>query len=797
MDAKKRKAIILGAGPIGLIAGWKLLENGWSVEVYEKENIVGGMCRTWEWGEFLLDTGPHIYHTPDQELAKFWEDEFGDLFVKGEFWCKNIIGDNFNEYWDYPLSWESISRYPKALKEKVLGDLEAINEESKAKARNYSEYMKAQVGPTLSKMFFTTYPEKIWGIPTAEMTPDWAPKRLEFRHKVTPFYHNQWNAAGKFGTGCIYERIKDGLLKLRGKLSLNYEITNIIPDGNNLSKIEFSNGEKLQIKKQDVIISSLPITTTARFLGYESKLSFRGICSIYLAYNRPLILPEGIHWLYYDSDKLYFNRITEPKKLSQFVAPSERTYLTAEITYSMGDKIDLMEPDLLMQQVAEQVEMAGLAKRDELIDSTINKEAYVYPLQYTGYQEELAKTRSVISKFQQVYSMGTGGDFNYADSQILFHKAFDTVAILCGKDFSSTQVIRQTPRCTLNRSVMINGRKMGDGERAYIIAEVGLNHNGSLQIAKQLIDAAVKAGCDAVKFQTFKAESRISRKVKSVKYAETIIGMEETLFDIFDRLSMSFDKQKQLFEYAQDKKIEIFSTPFDFESVDFLESMGVSVFKVASMDLVNIPLIKYIAKIGKPIILSCGMSTLGQVEEAVDAVVQSGNPNLILLHCNSSYPATPEEMNLNVIKTLKQCFNVPVGLSDHTFGLFVSHTAIAIGSDIIERHFTLDRTMEGPDHILSSEPDEIAKLVQTAIKVPAILGNGVKSIQPNEYDTLNTQRKSLYAGCNIKQEQVITEDMIAIKGPGGGLLPKYLDIVIGRVAKQNIEEDYPITWENI
>lgn len=797
MNSNTKKAIILGAGPIGLVAGWKLLENGWSVEVYEKENIVGGMCRTWKWGEFLLDTGPHIFHTPDKELARFWEEEFGDLFIKGDFWCKNVIGDNYNEYWDYPLSWESISRYQKPLKKMVLSELETIDVEDKAKAKNYTDYMKATVGQTLSKMFFKTYPEKVWGISTDEMTPNWAPKRLEFRHKVTPFYHNQWNAAGKFGTGCVYERIKDNILRLGGKLSLNYEVVNIVTDGNDLSKIEFSNGENLQIEKEDVIISCLPITLTSRFLGYKSKLSFRGICSVYLAYNRPAVLPKDIHWLYYDSDRLYFNRITEPKKLSQFVAPPEQTYLTAEITYSRGDKIDLMEPDLLIKLVAEQIEMVGLAKKDELIDSTVNKENYVYPLQYTGYQEELSKTRSVISKFQQLYSLGTGGDFSYTDSQILFHKAFDTVTTLCGKDSLHTQVIRQTPRCTLNRSVMINGRKIGDGEHAFIIAEAGLNHNGSLQIAKRLIDVAVKTGCDAVKFQTFKAETRISRKVKSVKYAETIIGMEETLFDMFDRLSMSFTEQKEIVEYARDKKIEIFSTPFDFESVDFLESIGVSVFKIASMDLVNLPLIKYIAKIGKPIILSCGMSTLGQVEEAVDAVIQSGNPNLILLHCNSSYPAVPEEMNLRVIKTLKRCFNVPVGLSDHTFGLFVAHTAIAIGSDIIERHFTLDRTMEGPDHILSSEPDEIAKLVEMAKKIPAILGDGVKNIKPNEYETLNTQRKSLYAACNIMQGQIITSDMIAIKGPGGGLLPKYLDIVVGRVAKNDIEEDYPITWDNI
>ena len=797
MSNKEKKAIILGAGPMGLVTGWKLLENGWSVEVYEKENMVGGMCRTWKWGAFHVDTGPHIYHTPNKELAKFWEGEFGDLFIKGEFWCKNVSGKNFNEYWDYPLSWESISRYPSDLKRTILDEIASLDSEKKAKARNYTEYMDAQVGPTLRRMFFQTYPSKIWGISTDEMTTDWAPKRIEFRRKVTPFYHNQWNAVGKIGTGCIYERIKDKILKLGGQLNFDSEVQNIIADGKTLKRIEFLNRQPVELQPEDFVISSLPITLTSRFFGYESKLDFRGICSVYLAYQRPSVLPKDIHWLYYGSEEVYFNRITEPKKLSSNVAPEEQTYLTAEITYSKGDEIDAMDSQMLMQHVAEQVEKVGLAKKEDVIDCSFNKEDFVYPVHYMGYQEELAKTRSIVSRFQQLYSVGTGGDFNYADSQILFHKAFDTVAILCEKDSSFTQVIRQTPQCILNKFITINSRKIGKGEPAYIIAEVGLNHNGSLKLAKQLVDAAIGTGCDAVKFQTFKAKSRLSKRVKAVKYAETVIGLEETLFDMFERLAMSFEEQEELFAYANGKGIEIFSTPFDHESVDFLENLGVNLYKIASMDIVNIPLIRHVAKTGKPIIISTGMSTLGQIEEAVEAVRQEGNHNLMLLHCNSSYPATPDEMNLRVILNLQQLFDIPVGLSDHSFGLFASHTAIAIGANLIERHFTLDRTFEGPDHILSSEPDEFAVLVQIAKRVPTVLGDGIKRIQPDEYDTLNTQRKSLYAACDIKTGQTIKKEMVAIKGPGGGLLPKYLDIVVGRVATKDIEEDYPITWEAI
>ena len=191
------------------------------------------------------------------------------------------------------------------------------------------------------------------------------------------------------------------------------------------------------------------------------------------------------------------------------------------------------------------------------------------------------------------------------------------------------------------------------------------------------------------------------------------------------------------------------------------------------------------------------MSTLGQIEEAVETVRSEGNANLILLHCNSSYPAAPEEMNLNVIRTLKQCFKVPAGLSDHTFGLFVSQTAIAIGADAIERHFTLDRTLEGPDHILSSEPAEMTELVSAARRIPAVLGDGIKKIEANEYATINVQRKSLHAARDIRKGQIITRDLVAIKGPGGGLLPRYLDLVVGREARMDIEEDHPITWDAV
>ena len=347
-----KTAYIIGAGPVGLVTGLELIKKNFKVEIYERNNIVGGMCRTWKWSNYLVDTGPHIFHTPNKDLANYWEKEFGDLFVKDDFWCKNVGGSNFDKYWDYPISWESISRYPKNLKKTILEELRKIDSEDKAKAKNYHEYMIGEVGPTLTKLFYTTYPEKIWGIKTKSMTPEWAPKRVEFRNKVTPFYDKQWNAVGKYGTGCIYERIKDQIIKLGGKFHFNYELQSMSYKNNQIQDLNFSKNLTIKILKGDVIISSLPITTTAKMLGYKSKLKFRGIRSVYLSYKKKEILPKNIHWLYYGDKDILFNRVTEPKKLSKYVAPKNSTYITAEITFSRNDKIHKLNEEKLINIVS-------------------------------------------------------------------------------------------------------------------------------------------------------------------------------------------------------------------------------------------------------------------------------------------------------------------------------------------------------------------------------------------------------------------------------------------------------------
>ena len=333
--------------------------------------------------------------------------------------------------------------------------------------------------------------------------------------------------------------------------------------------------------------------------------------------------------------------------------------------------------------------------------------------------------------------------------------------------------------------------------KTYIIAEAGINHKGNYKIAKEFIKQAKRCGADAIKFQSFLPDSRVSKAVKSEKYAEKVIGTQESISQLFKRLSLRFNIQKKIFSYAKKKKMEIFSTPFDTKSADFLEKCKVNIFKIASADLVNLPLIEYVAKKNKPIILSTGMSKISEIDEAVEVVRNTGNQNLILLHCNSAYPSNYAEMNLKFIDTLKKMYDVPIGLSDHTTDLLACKVAISRGCTVIEKHFTLSKTMEGPDHILSSDLKEMTELVDNVENINLLLGDGIKKIQPNEYVTLNAQKKSLYSLKNIKKGETFSEKNICVKGPSGGILPKFKKILIKKKSKNNILSDQPITWDDV
>jgi sialic acid synthase SpsE/protoporphyrinogen oxidase len=795
-----KKVYIIGAGPSGLIAGWELAKKGINVVIFEKSNITGGMCRSWKEKNYILDTGPHIYHTPDASLSESWKNNFGDILIEGDFWSKNTVEGDINQLVDYPLSWESINNFELGLKEKIFTEISIRDQNKSIGAKTFSEYVNNLVGPTLAKMFFTKYPEKVWGIPTHELTSEWAPKRIEIRKNITPFYTGQYAAVGKYGTGCVYDRIRDEILKLGGEVKLNEGVTSIDIENNTCVTLN-TNDNKTYSVLDGTVVSTMPITLLGKMMGINTTLKFRGICTVYLGIkNEKLKWPEGVHWLYFDKTELYFNRITNSTSLSKHVSPENYTLISIESTYSKGDKFDSVSPTEIITSIINQVQSTGLLNANDVEFSTINKEDFVYPLQFPGYQDDLSKLTAKIDSIHNLYSIGTGGDFNYADSQVIFYKANDLVEIISNKFSSFTQTVKKKQRIDFRSNFHINDVQVGiNSKQPIVIAEIGLNHNGNIDLAYKLVDEAVNCGLKFVKLQAYQSgNSRVSNKVKSANYVEKITEQEETLSQMFDKYNLSFEQQKKIFEYARSKGLIIFSTPFDIESANFLNNeLKPDCYKIASVDLVNLPLISHVANFGKPMILSCGMSSLTEIEDALDAVSAKENDKLILLHCISSYPAPIEEMNLNVINTLQNTFKVPVGLSDHSLGLLASTIALANGACVIERHFTLDRLMEGPDHILSSQPEEMLELVYISKSINKIKGDGIKRIENGEYTNINSQRKCLYVNKNLKSGDTLKLEDLTIKGPAGGILPKYLNLVVGKILQESIESDYPLTWEKL
>ena len=338
----------------------------------------------------------------------------------------------------------------------------------------------------------------------------------------------------------------------------------------------------------------------------------------------------------------------------------------------------------------------------------------------------------------------------------------------------------------IGMKIRIEDKLIGEEEPCFIIAEAGVNHNGSVELAKKLIDAAKDAGADAVKFQTFKTENVVVKDAQKAEYQKETTG-EGSQYEMIKKLELTEEDFRELADYAEKKDIMFLSSPFDKESVDLLHELDVPAFKVGSGEITNLPLLRYIAKKEKPIILSTGMSTLGEIEEALDVIRSEGVEDIILLHCVSNYPARIEDVNLRAMGTLKQAFKLPVGFSDHTLGITAPIAAVALGACVIEKHFTLDRNLPGPDHKASLEADELKEMVKAIREVEKALGDGIKRPTKEEEEIKKVARRSIVAKVDISKGAIITEDMLDVKRPGTGIEPKYLKFIIGRKTKEDIK----------
>lgn len=344
-------------------------------------------------------------------------------------------------------------------------------------------------------------------------------------------------------------------------------------------------------------------------------------------------------------------------------------------------------------------------------------------------------------------------------------------------------------------TIGIGDAVVGDGAACYVIAEAGANHNRDFDVARRLIDVAADSGADAVKFQTYSGRTLYSTKTPRFDYLGDLGA--KPAHELLDDIALPRDWQGPLAEHCRDRRIEFLSSPFDRQAIDELDALDVAALKIASFELVDLGLLRHAAATGRPLILSTGMASLAEIDEALGAVRAAGATQIALLQCASLYPSPPSIMNLRTIPAMRAAFGIPVGLSDHTAGTHVAPAAVALGAAIIEKHFTLDRTMIGPDHPFAIEPDELKELVAHVRDVEAALGDGLKrGPSAAEAEEMYTKaRRSIVAACAIPAGTLVTADMLTVKRPGFGIAPKFVDAVVGRVAKIDIEDDDILTWD--
>ncbi len=326
-------------------------------------------------------------------------------------------------------------------------------------------------------------------------------------------------------------------------------------------------------------------------------------------------------------------------------------------------------------------------------------------------------------------------------------------------------------------------------DKVFIIAEAGVNHNGNIDTAKKMIDVAYEAGVDAIKFQSFKASKLVSENAKKAEYQLKTTNSQESQYQMLKGLEIDYTQHVELKRFCEQRGITFLSSPCDVESVDMLNTLGMEIYKIPSGEITNFPLLKKIGSLKKKVILSTGMCTLSDIEGALTVLAKSGTENITVLHCNTEYPTPFKDVNLSAMITIKNAFKVEVGYSDHTNGIEIPIAAVAMGARVIEKHFTLDKSMVGPDHKASLSPDELRKMVISIRNVELAIGNGIKKPSESEYKNLDIVRKSIVANCNIKKGEIFTETNITTKRPGTGISPMHWENVLGQRAIKDFKKD--------
>ena len=787
--------VIIGAGISGLTLALEFLRSGKRVRMIESSSAVGGLAKSVSFTDYSIDFGPHLYHSAHPEIIDYWRGLVGESLVSKDFYSGNYRN---GKIYDYPVNTETAeAQYSAEEYKKILSQLSEIDDQSLSSAENYHDYVRSLAGEFLAEQFFTKYPKKLWGIDTKELSARFAPRRIEIREKRLPFHSGPGRFAGIIEGGCglLAEKMKDEILSLGGEIVFNSNIVELCTDDKrNIVKLLDSDG-KIFETDNSCVISTIPITNLCDLLGYPTKLYFRQIMLVNIVIRGSDPFPKDYDWLYFDDEDVVFHRVGIQTRFSRQGIKDDLHILCCEIAFNREDAPDVSG---LEQQCIRN--LAGMDLLDQ--DSIVNVHSFdigpVYPGYYMGHELELNKILGKLGRHRNLYQTGSLADYAYSDLQVLTAKSIDLARELLTLSSGTLSELTK-PQMVVKPSQGFNfgrGRICNDpGETPFVIAEIGLCHNGSVELCKQLIDASKANGFSAAKIQTYQA-GRISKKSRTSRYFEETLDQEESISDQIDKLIFSESELKDIFSYAESIDFDLFSTPFDVSSANILNDLKVPGFKVSSMDLVNIPLVRHVARLGKPIILSTGMASIGEIEAAVDAVLSEGNRELAVLHCVSSYPCPVAAANLSRINLIKDTFGVISGYSDHTVEDFTPAFAMTLGARVIEKHVTMNKGLDGPDHNFSLVPSEMKSMMTLINSVHgAINGNGFRA-SDIELSAKSNLRRSLYAKGDLFRGDVMTYENLAIKSPGDGIPVKYIDLILGKRIICNVKDDYPLSWED-
>ncbi|KZR70257.1 N,N'-diacetyllegionaminic acid synthase [Prochlorococcus marinus str. MIT 1313] len=795
---------ILGAGPAGLSLSYYLSKLGIKSTVFELTNHIGGMARTWTWNHFLLETGPHLLHTPLKDIWDDWKLLLGPDLIEQQFFSANYLSNGSQEYlFDYPLNLPQVltsSYWSTEQLESIKSELcDKPDLQMLSSATSFSEYVDGLVGSTLSNIFFKRYPEKVWDISTTEMLPDWAPKRLRTCDSQESFFQDQYSGISRYGSGDLFSKIQKSITLQGSIINLNEPITSINIHHNHVQSFETTK-RTVDVNSEDLIISTIPISNFSRLLGFDFSIKFRGIASVYLAFEDiPTLLPDPYSWLYF-SDNSVFNRITEPTKLSKSLnlLTSDRTYLVCEKAITL----DSSRPyDSLSSQIIESTKRdfnnIPMFSKYNIDKSAINIEPYVYPIQTHANKLLYREIASRIIKINNIELIGTGSNYAYNDMQVIFKQAKEMAQdIYSSKRGTSLLMSTFSKMCSSSLDTTKNIDSI-DEPSLSLIAEIGINHNGDV---KRLLQLATKAceTSDIVKVQYFQLPDRIGAQVREVNYVEKAQDVEESIADTLKRCELTLDDIQLVREQVYNNNRKFMCTVFGIQDSKDILSLGVDHIKIASMDLNNYPLHRYIASYSKPlhVYISTGMSTIQEINAAL-SIYNDSLHELHLLACTSSYPAPDSSLNLRSISYLLDLNpTLGIGYSDHSVGVNACLAAISLGATILEVHFTDDKRVSGPDQMLSKTSRDIEHIKEFYSFYSSAKGLPNKALQPAEYFTWKTQRKSLYALGNISKGEEINYHNVALRSPPLGISPVLLENNC-LIASSDIIDAHPITFSNI